>query len=186
MNRVKIKDLLGVKISKNMSAADVMDNLTIAMDHVKDEDPELYDTLNQFVEPIKALVVLNQEIQDKAIKIAELQEKVEEGQKALNTAMVKNDQKNQNVVSIIGKAAGSQPPYPTVDLETKPTIELVVSSKNALDELKSKLDDGLEKLSDLSAKFKEDFESELDSLSAAITKGRGIEFDPSQSNHIYV
>lgn len=184
MVRSNVKMILGVKISKGMPIEDLSKNLSTGVEGIED-DPELKEKLFPFIAKTAKLVAKQAAIQAKAIVIAILQAEIVKYEALLSTAIVLFEKSSQRIVGVIGSMGGSQPPYSTAGAESTPLINSVTQAKATLDEIKSKLEEETEKLSDLSQEFKQSSEENYSDLISAITEDRGIEFDPTKENFIY-
>lgn len=182
--RLDIKQYMGVSFDKGMSIQELQQSLSIGLTNLKTINPALGGKLSPITDTLSTLSDTYGQIQETGATIVDLQDKIKDGEKILEQAMIAYDQGTKSALDVIGNN-GSTPTFPGVTIATTPLESAITTAKTSLDQFNEQLEEQMAALSGLSSQFQVGMNTAVEKIQKQIIDQEGIEFDPEKENFIY-
>lgn len=124
--RVEVFTVLGVRFSPTTDIETMKSTLKEGADNIVNDIPELYQDLQEDLQELDELISLRQELKDTELNVQELLKQISNLKEKRIDQLSENWRITAKIVGIIGNMGGTQPPYPTAQIELN-TVELALT-----------------------------------------------------------
>lgn len=182
--RVDIEAVLGVPFSSLYEVKEMSELLDKGLINIAQSAPELHQDLQVESKQLKALITVEQGIQEQSQKIQQLEGELTKAEEALKKASIIYDQGSMTTISTMGATPGPAPTSPGASAFLTPLITSITAAQQLIEELKNKIKDLREKIAAQTIEFIDNSEKVANSVIDKVSSYQSKSYNTDEEKFI--